>query len=593
MPDLSHRLFPAQLWLRKTTPQTVRSDLMAGFANAAIVIPQGVAFATIAGLPPEMGLYTAMVTAAVAAFWGSSMVMISGPTTAISAVVLATLEELAPAGSIRFIELALVLTILVGLIQLAAGIARLGGLVSFVSHSVITAFTAAAAILIAVSQLPGAFGVDVQRGGNVVERLEAFLGGISNASWLSVVISGATLVSAIVLQRYAPRLPGLLIALMIGALLCIGFDGEAQGVAMVGSVSAALPSFAPPEIHYNDVAALLPGALAVALVGLLEAISIGRSFAIRRKERFDANQEMIGQGLSNAVGGFFQSYAGSGSFTRSVVNAESGAATPLAAILSSAFLAVALLVFVDYIRFIPVPAMSGLILFVAWRLIDLDELARVVRTSRSETVILFSTLVAGLVVELDFAIYVGVIASFAVFIYESSHPAIRVSAPVVTASGRRKFRNADMHGIPECPQIVTIRLDGPLYFGSVEHVEREFERVRAQRSAQKHIIFYLKGVGKIDLAGADFLIHAIHSVREAGGSFHIVALFPPLLESLRRFHVLAEVGEDHLHVSKGDALAAAISQIDLEICRVCSKRVFLECSALPGSTTERSLGDPE
>lgn len=584
MVDLVTRLFPARRWLGRTTPATLRADAFAGFSNAAIVIPQGVAFATIAGLPPEMGLYTAMITAAVAAFWGSSMVMISGPTTAISAVVFATLQDFAPPGTPRFVELALLLTILVGLIQLIAGLARLGGLVSFVSHSVMTAFTAAAAILIAVSQLPGALGVSAEGGGNVVERLLALGHEVTSVSGPSVLIAGVTLVSIVLLQTYARKLPGFLIALAIGALLCLGFDG----VAMVGEVSAALPGFAPPALHASDIATLLPGALAVALVGLLEAISIGRAFAIRRREKFDANQEMVGQGLSNAVGGFFQCYAGSGSFTRSGVNAEAGAASPLSGIMSSVFLAASLLLFADLIRFIPVPAMAGLILYVAWRLIDFAELRRVIRTSRPETLILVATLSAGLLVELDFAIYVGVIASFAVFIYESSHPAIRVSAPVVTASGRRKFRNADMHDIPECPQIVTIRLDGPLYFGSVEHVEHEFEKMRHKRPGQHHVVFYLKGVGKIDLAGADFLIHAIREVRAEDGSFRIVALFPPLLESLRRFHVIEEIGDDHLHISKGDALAAAIEDIDLGICATCTKRVFLECSGLPGQESVES-----
>lgn len=583
MSVLSDRLFPARHWIGTISPATLRADAFAGFSNAAIVIPQGVAFATIAGLPPEMGLYTAMITAAIAAFWGSSMVMISGPTTAISAVVFATLQDIAPPGTPRFVELVLLLTVLVGLIQLVAGLARLGGLVSFVSHSVMTAFTAAAAILIAVSQLPGALGVSVEGGGNVVERLLALGHGVTGVSGLSVLIAGVTLASIILLQTYARKLPGFLIALLIGAGLCFALNGPEQGVAMVGAVTAALPSYAPPSLHASDIATLLPGALAVALVGLLEAISIGRAFAIRRREKFDANQEMIGQGLSNAAGGFFQCYAGSGSFTRSGVNAEAGAATPLSGILSSLFLAGALLLFADFIRFIPVPAMAGLILYVAWRLIDLAELRRVIRTSRPETLILVATLLAGLLVELDFAIYVGVIASFAVFIYESSHPAIRVSAPVVTASGRRKFRNADMHDIPECPQIVTIRLDGPLYFGSVEHVEHEFEKMRRKRPGQKHVIFYLKGVGKIDLAGADFLIHAIREVRANGGTFHIVALFPPLLESLRRFHVVEEIGEDHLHISKGDALAATIPEIDQNICATCSKRVFLECDTLPAA----------
>jgi len=446
-----------------------------------------------------------------------------------------------------------------------------------------TAFTAAAAILIGVSQLPGALGVPVERGGNVLERLAGIAAGIGQASALSVLIAGATLAILVLVQLFARRLPGFLIALVAGALLCLAIEGEARGVAMVSELEAALPYFAPPQVGASDVALLLPGALAIALVGLLEAISIGRAFAVRRGERFDANQEMIGQGLSNVVGGLFHGYAGSGSFTRSGVNAEAGARTPMAGILSSVFLAAALLLFSDLVRFIPVPAMAGLILYVAWKLIDFAELSRVVRTSRPETLILVVTLAAGLLVELDFAIYVGVIASFAVFIYESSHPSIRVSAPVVTSSGRRKFRNADMHAIPECPQIVTIRLDGPLYFGSVEHVQREFERMRRRRPSQTHVLFYLKGVGKIDLAGADFLIEAIRRLREEGGSFHMIALFPPLLESLRRFHVVAALGEENLHISKGDALAAAIRGIEMDVCARCAKRVFLECADLPGA----------
>ncbi|MEM1300905.1 MAG: SulP family inorganic anion transporter [Pseudomonadota bacterium] len=565
------------------TPETVRSDAFAGFSNAAIVVPQGVAFATIAGLPPEYGLYTAMVTAVIAAFWGSSMVMISGPTTAISALLFATLQGMAPEGSSQFIQLALLLTVMVGLMQIAAGIARLGGLVSFVSHSVMTAFTASAAVLIGVSQLAGALGLRVESGGNVLERLIRVSEAIDETLLSAALIAGVSLVTVVLIQTYAKKFPGFLIALIVGAGAAHLLDDPA--VAMVGQIPSAFPTFAPPTESLHMVADLAPAALAIALVGLLEAISIGRAFAVRRHEKFDANQEMIGQGLSNTVGGLFQCYAGSGSFTRSGVNAESGARTPLSGIFASLFLALILAVFSPLIVYIPVPSMAGLILYVAWRLIDFKELRHVITTSRPETVILVVTLGAGLLIELDFAIYVGVMASFAVFIYESSHPSVRVSAPVVTPSGRRKFRNADMHGVPECPQIVTIRLDGPLYFGSVDHVEVEMEKMRAKRPSQIHVIFYLKGVGKIDLAGADFLIHQIREIRAAGGSFHVVALFPPLLESLRRFHVIEEIGEDHLHISKGDALAAAIAEIDHGVCAGCAKRVFLECAQLPG--TER------
>lgn len=576
-------LFPAIRWIRQSNSTSLRADVFAGLTNAAIVLPQGVAFATIAGLPPEYGLYTAMVTAIIAALFGSSMVMVSGPTTAISALVFASLEGFAQPGSAEFVQLALILTVLVGLFQVLAGLARLGGLVSFVSHSVITAFTAAAALLIGVSQLSGALGVTVSGGGNVVERAHKVFEASHGAVPLAVLIAGVTLVSVALIQTYAPKLPGFLIALCLGALTAFLTDAGNKGVEMLGAIPAALPHFDAPDFSFGAIAELAPGAAAVALVGLLEAISIGRSFAVRRGEAFSPNQEMLGQGISNAVGGFFQSYAGSGSFTRSGVNAEAGAKTPLSAIAASVFLALILLLFGDFITLIPKPAMAGLILYVAWRLINFKEIKHIITSSRPETVILVLTLLAGLLLELDFAIYVGVIASFAVFIYESSHPSLRVSAPVETASGQRKFRNADLHNIPECPQIVTVRIDGPLYFGSVEHVEAEWKRLRKQRPGQKHVIFYLKGVGKIDLSGADFLIHAIREVRGEGGSFHIVALFPPLLECLRRFHVIEEIGEDHLHISKGEGIQSALAEINTQICETCTKRVFLECSKLPGA----------
>lgn len=577
-----HRFFPAHLWLRVVNPATLRADALAGFSNAAIVVPQGVAFATIAGLPPEYGLYTAMVTAVIAAMWGSSMVMISGPTTAISALLFASLREFAAPSTPEFIQLALTMTVMVGLMQIVAGVARLGGLVSLVSHSVLTAFTAAAAVLIGVSQIAGVLGLHVERGGNVLERLLRVGEAIDETSLAALAVAASTLGSAILLQKFAPRIPAFLIALIMGALVAIGLGESEAGLAMVGDIQSAVPMFAPPMGSFDQITDLAPAALAIALVGLLEAISIGRAFAVRRHEKFDANQEMIGQGLSNAVGGFFQCYAGSGSFTRSGVNAEAGATTPLSAVFASGFLLLILLLFAPLIRYVPIPAMAGLILFVAWRLIDFAEIRHVLTTSRPESVILCLTLAAGLLIELDFAIYIGVIASFAVFVYESSHPTIIVNAPVNTPAGRRKFRRVDLHHNPECPQIVTIRLDGPLYFGSIDHVDAEIEKVRAARPGQKHVVLYLKGLGKIDLAGADFLIRQIREVRSAGGTFHIVAIFRPLVESLRRFHVIEEIGDDHLHISKGDAVAAALKEIDQRICAGCDKRVYTECDGFRG-----------
>jgi len=585
-------LFPAAAWARRSDRASLRADLLAEMTNAAIVLPQGVAFATIAGLPPEYGLYTAMITNVIAALFGASMVMVSGPTTAISALVFATLSGHAEPGSARYVELALTLTLLVGVFQIVAGLARLGGLISFVSHSVIVAFTAAAAVLIGISQLAGVLGVSIDEGGNLLQRLSRLIAAAPGINPLAVLIATASLATVAVLGALAPRAPGFLIALMVGAGLAAVTRAEDHGVVMLGAIPAPLPAFGPPGTLWSDLALLAPGAAAIALVGLLEAISIGRSFALRRREHFATNQEIIGQGLSNTVGSFFQCYAGSGSFTRSGVNAQAGARTPLAAILSSLFLALILIGFGAYLTLIPLPAMAGLIVYVAWRLIDWREIRHVVTISRPETLILVLTLGTGLVLNLDFAIYVGVIASLSMFIHQSAHPSLRVSAPTVTPSGRRKFRNADLHGIAECPQIVTVRLDGPLYFGSVEHVEAAWNRLRQHRAGQVHVIFYLKGVGKIDLAAADFLIQISREMRAAGGSFHIVALFPPLLEGLRRFHVLDEIGEDHLHPSKGDALAAIIPNIRASICSTCTRRIFTECQTRPAPPPDLCLSRP-
>ena len=573
-------LFPARNWLNKVNGQTIQKDAFAGFTNAAIVLPQGVAFATIAGLPPEYGLYTAIITAIIAALFGSSMIMISGPTTAISAVLFATLSDVAIPGSTRYIELALMVTIMVGIFQMAGGIAKLGGVVSFVSHSVMTAFTAAAALLIMVSQLAGALGVNVERGGNVIERILRLSEHFVEVNISAVVISVITLMSAIFFSKIFPKLPGFLLALIIGSGIAYALDASSHGVQMVGAIPNDLPSLHLPHVSFGDIGLLAPGAAAIALVGLLEAISIGRAFAVRRKEEFDANQEMAGQGFSNVIGGFFQCYAGSGSFTRSGVNFTSGAITPLSGLFASLFLGLILIFIGSWVAHIPVPAMSGLILFVAWKLIDIKELKHILGTRCAETVILCLTLAAGLFIELDFAIYVGVISSLCVFIYESATPQIPIIAPIQQGNGQRKFRDIGVLAHDLCPQVLIMRLDGPLFFGSVEHVEKRLKEIYSKNKKQKHWVLALKAVGKIDLAGADLLIKTIREVKARGGTFRIVAHFEPLIKSLERLHVLDELGADKMYNSKFEAINAATKDFDVHICKGCLREMFVECDRL-------------
>lgn len=573
-------LGPVRPWMRSVSKDSAKADALAGFTNAAIVLPQGVAFATIAGLPPEYGLYSALIVPVIAAVWGASMIMISGPTTAISAIMFATLSQFAPAGTPDYINIALVLTVMVGLVQLVAGLARLGGLVSYVSHSVLTGFTTAAAILIAVSQLASVLGLQVERGGSVVERVRKVADNIDQLNTTALTIALVTLGTTILINRISKRIPGILIALITGTAAGYFLHAGDEGVAVVGDIPSILPVFNAPDFSVQMVGDLLPGAVAIALIGLLEAISISRTFAIRRNETLDTNQEVVGQGLSNLVGGFFQAYAGSGSFTRSGVNAESGARTPLSAVFAAAFLLLMLLVVAPLFQYVPMPAIGGIILYVAWKLIDFKEIGHFITTSKGETATFALTMLTGLFSDLDFAIFVGVITSLSIFIYRTSQARIIVMSPVLMG-GHRKFMNAERYELSECPQISVARLNGQLYFGSVDHVDKEFRRHEIRVKGQNIRILALIGVGDIDLSGANLLIKEIRAVREAGGDFHLIATWPPLLRKLEKLKVIKVLGQGHLHRSKREAMGAAVGLARDDICAQCHLRLYYECEGKP------------
>lgn len=571
------RLSPVGPWLRDQTPASWKADALAGLTGATIVLPQGVAFAIIAGLPPEYGLFTAIIVTVVAALWGSSRVMVSGPTTAISAVLFASLSGLALPGSETYIALALVLTFLVGVLQLAAGMAGLGGLIAFISHSVIVGFTAAASVLIAISQLGPALGLAGGEGG-VLHRLSRIVADAGTLNIDAIIISAVTLASLIASFRISRRLPGYIIALVAGSLAAVLLGAE---VAMFAPLDAVLPSFEAPDLSIGTIGALLPAAAAVACVGLLEAISIGKSFAIRRGETYDSNQEMVGQGLSNLTGSFFHCYAGSGSFTRSGLNAESGAASPMSAVFAAGFLVVLLLLLAPFVRFVPVPAMAAIILYVAWRLINIAEIRHIVATSGSETFILAATFLTGILSGLDFAILVGVVASLSIFLNKSAHPLVAVGAPT-EVNGRRVFMNAESFNLPQCPQIRFVRIEGPLFFASIEHVEREFRRME-EKDGLKTCILNLKGVGKIDLSGADFILSEARRARAHGNDLHLIAANPSVLNVLKRLHCLDELGPNNVHPHKSDAIRPAVARSSDPICAGCEIRCFNECADKPGA----------
>ncbi len=573
--------FPFLRWLPQITGRTLRSDLLAGVTGAIIVLPQGVAFATIAGLPPEYGLYAAMVPVLVAALFGSSFHLVSGPTTAISLVVFANISKLAAPFGPDYIQLVFTLTFLTGVCQFVLGVARLGGMVNFVSHSVVVGFTAGAAVLIASSQIGHFFGLVLPKSASFLSTWVDLMHALPSINPYVAAVGGTTLVVAAAIKTWRPRAPALLAAMVVGSVLSVLLDGESHGMRLVGALPDRLPPLSLPIISLGAIHDLVPGAMAVAMLGLAEAVSIARAVAVRSNQTIDNSQEFIGQGLANIAGSFFSAYAASGSFTRTGVNYEAGAKTPLAAVLSALFLALILLLVAPLTAYLPLASMAGVILLVAWHLIDFSCIRRIMRTDRSEAAVLILTFLATLFVQLEFAIYAGVILSLLLYLRRTSHPHF-ITLAIDPKDKHRRLVNIRNRPLQECSQFKILRLDGSIFFGAVNHISEELHNIIDTSPEQYHILIIGSGINFMDAAGCHMLFHENRSLRLAGREISLCSLKREVLDMLKRGGCFANMGPEHVFTSKEEAIQSIVSRLDPERCAGCTARVFAECSERPG-----------
>jgi len=581
------KLMPFLRWWPMVNRDTLRADLLASITGAIVVLPQGVAFAVIAGMPAEYGLYTAMVPALIAALFGSSWHLVSGPTTAASLVLFASLSTLAEPGTEQYVTLAITLTFMVGITQIIMGYAKLGTLVNFISHSVIIGFTAGAAILIASNQIKHFFGVEIPRGLHFHEILAHFAGQLGNINPYVTVAGLATLVSGMLIRRYAPKVPYMIVAMLVGSLVGVVLDamyGNAvTHIKTVGALPASLPPLSMPDFSPATLKELAPAVLAVTLLALTEAISIGRSIAIKTGQHIDANQEFIGQGLSNTVGSFFSAYVATGSFNRSGVNYQAGAKTPIAAGLSGILLIGVVLAVAPLAAYLPNAAMAGILLLVAWGLIDFHHIRKIFQASRSDFGVMAVTFVATLTLELEFAILLGVILSLVIYLSRTSRPKV-VSRVPNPADAKRAFTTDS--SLPECPQLKIVRVDGSLFFGAVSHVSETLRRFREQNPGQKNLLLIASGINFIDVAGAELLAQEAQTCRKLGGRMYFYRIKEGVCGPLRRGDYIKEVGDENMFRSKTEALAEIFDALDKDICARCDKRIFRECRSIPRLVVE-------
>lgn len=416
--DASRFRPPFARWLPELRqPGVLRSDLLAGVTGAIVVLPQGVAFATLAGMPPQYGLYAAMVPCIVAALFGSSRLMVTGPANAISLTTMALIAPLAAPGSAKYIALVLTLTFLVGAMQLALGLARAGRIVDLVPHSVIVGFTAGAAVLIINSQIGPFLGIPLPRGTTVFDNLRNAGAAVDRVHLAAPLVGVVTIVAALLWQPLNRRVPAMLVAVVAGASvawLIAALAPHWPPLSTVQALPGALPPMSLPDLHLDTVRALFGATLVMTLLALTEAVAIARSVALRYGDRLDGNREFIGQGLANLAGSFFSAYPTSGSFNRSGVNVASGAHTPLSAISASLFLILILSFVAPLARFLPYAAIAALLFLVAWGLIDREEISRIWREERRERWPLAVTFVATITISLEWAILLGITAALLV-----------------------------------------------------------------------------------------------------------------------------------------------------------------------------------
>jgi len=403
-------------------PGALRADLLAGLTGAVVVLPQGVAFATLAGMPPQYGLYAAMVPCIVAALFGSSRLMVTGPANAISLTTMALIAPLAVVGSERYVELVLTLTFLVGALQLLLGLARAGSIVEKVPHSVVVGFTAGAAVLIANSQLGPILGLALPRGQPVMDNVAAAFAASAQAQPLALLAGVSTVAFAVLARPWNRLVPAMLVAVVGGTLISLGAAQlwpDAPTLTTVSALPGALPPMSWPDLSLDTVRALFGATLVMTLLALTEAAAIARSVARARADTLDGNQEFIGQGLANLAGAFFSAYPASGSFNRSGVNVASGARSPLSAIAAALFL-VLLLAFVGPLaKYLPLAVISGLLMVVAWGLIDRKEIAHLWHQGLQERVPLVVTAVATVTLSLEWAILLGIASALLVHAWTS------------------------------------------------------------------------------------------------------------------------------------------------------------------------------
>lgn len=538
----------------------VKADILAGITVALVLVPQSMAYAQLAGLPPYYGLYASCLPVAIAALFGSSRQLATGPVAVVSLLTASAIEPIAASGGEGYFIYAVMLALMVGIVQLTLGVVRLGMMVDFLSHPVVTGFTNAAAIIIATSQLNKIFGVEVERAEYHYQVVwDTLKAGWDNPHLLTFAIAVGSLTIMILLKKYFPRAPNVLIAVIIATSVSWFFNFEAGGGRVVGKIPEGLPSFELPSLDWAMVQQMVGVALAIALIGFMEAISIAKAMAVKTRQRLDANQELIGQGLSNITSSLFQGYAVSGSFSRSAVNIDSGAVTGFSSIVTALIIGLTLLFLTPLLYHLPQATLAAIIILAVASLVRLQAFRNTWRVQRQDGFVAIVTFILTLLFapHLETGILIGVLLSLGLYVYRTMRPDISLLSRNTDGS----LRDAAKYILKVCPQIAIVRFGGPLFFANTGYFhDKILERVTNQPEL-RFIIIDAVSMNEIDATGQEMLHDLARTLVEQDIEFLFAR--PPIevMNTFERSGFASKEWADHFFNSRDQALEYAWQQL--------------------------------
>jgi SulP family sulfate permease len=519
-----------------------------------MLIPQGMAYAMIAGLPPVFGLYAAMVPQIIYAITGTSRQLAVGPVAMDSLLVASGLGALALSGIEEYIAMAIFLALFMGVLQLAFGLLRMGFLVNFLSRPVISGFTSAAAIIIGLSQLKHLLGTQIESSNQIHILLVNAFKTIADTHWPTLIIGLAGILGIRAIKRYAPKMPGALIAVVLGVVAVYFLKLNEAGVRIVGEVPGGLPIPQIPDLEPDRISQLFPIALALSLIAFMEAISVAKAVEEKRREnRVNANQELIALGLSNIVGSLFQSYPTTGGFSRTAVNDQAGANTGLAAIISSLVVGLTLLFLTPLFYYLPNAILAAIIMVAVFGLIDLRYPVELWNNRKDEFVLLLGTFLLTLMLGIKEGILLGVLFSLLLLVYRISMPHIAVLGRI---KGTDYFMNINRFSedTEDFADLLILRFDGQLFFGNKDYFQSQLRKHIARKSSDlKTIILNAEAINYIDSSAVFMLKSLVQDLNREGYRFMLAGAIGPTRDILYSSGLIDEIGEENLFVKTKDA----------------------------------------